>query len=477
MPRAAAFFLSLLLSLSAFGTASLSIVPPATMGEDLRAEWRVIATNRGHEAIEDFPLQMWTSVSIVAMPEGICAPEGRERIDARCVFDLPAGASRELTFTARYDRRFGQFTGRVLGGPLGDLYEHDDALFGPEYAVTSAADSGPGSLRQAILDVNRDCRDFNTPCVIAFEAPLEIRPQAALPAITAAAVLVDGRSWVTIDGSATAAGHGLLLEGSLARVTGLTIRRFRGNGIEANGFSSIIRYNNLVLNGLRGVQVNGGESFVFDNNLSDNLRAGGFFWSSREVLVRRNVVTGNGASGLFFHKPSVSRIASSAEDNVIAFNAQAGLALSLTADGLFAQNTFHDNLGAPIDVGLDGDTRETRAGLPSQGGRVGAPILTSARFDGTATIVTGRVSGRSTGSLIRERVYLYASARADAAEEVVAVVTGETMGLFADLTFTARIERDLRGQWVHAVSSTTYVYNWDDFARGTSELSMPLPVE
>ncbi|HYH07000.1 MAG TPA: hypothetical protein VEK11_08055 [Thermoanaerobaculia bacterium] len=40
-----------------------------------------------------------------------------------------------------------------------------------------------------------------------------------------------------------------------------------------------------------------------------------------------------------------------------------------------------------------------------------------------------------------------------------------------------RFERDLRGQWIHAVSWAIYAYNWDDFARGTSELSVPLPVE
>ena len=476
----APLFLSLFLAVPAFATVSLSLVPPTSMTTDLRAKWHVIATNRGHEAIADFPLRMWTDVSIVDLPEGICTPEGTGRVVARCVFDLPAGASRDLTFTAKYSRSQGLSTGQVLGGPRDDLYESDQAVFGQEYRVTSNADDGPGSLRQAILDVNRDCTSSLGPCVIVFDAPMEIRPRTALPAITAAAVHVDGGLRVTIDGSATSVGHGLLLEGSLARVTGLTIRGFRGNGIEANGFSSIIRYNVLRANGLRGVQVNGGESLVFDNVLSDNLRAGGFFWTPREVRARRNVVTGNGAAGLFFHKPEVSRIASYAEDNVIAFNAQAGLALSLTADGYFAQNTFHDNLGAPIDVGLDGDTRETRDGLPSQGGSIGAPILTSARFDGTATIITGVLARRvdTRGSvLIRESVTLYASGRPDTAEEVIANVSEGPPQLFANGTFTTRIPRDLRGQWIHAVSLAGHWYNGDDIARSVSELSLPLQVQ
>lgn len=467
----APLFLSFFLAVPAFATASLSIVPPTSMTADLRATWRVFATNRGPEAIADFPLHMWTEVSIVDMPEGICTPAGTGRIGARCVFDLPAGASRELTFTAQYDSGQRLSLGQVLGGPLDDLYENEWAVFGPEYRVTSDADEGPGSLRQTILDVNRDCASSFSPCVIAFDAPMEIRLRTALPAITAGAVHVDGGLRVTIDGSATPAGHGLLLEGTRARVTGLTIRGFRGNGIEANGFYSIIRYNVLRENGLRGVQVNGGESLVFDNVLSDNLRAGGFFWTSQEVRARRNVVTGNGASGLFFHKPAVSRIASYAEDNVLAFNAQAGLALSLTADGHFAQNTFRANAGLPIDVGLDGDTRDTRSGLPTQGGRVGAPTLTSARFDGTATVITGHIAPRHTAALIGERVYIYAG------DEVVAVLPGQSRQLFADLTFTAHIPVDLRGQPLRAASFAWYVYNWDDFARANSELSPPIPVD
>jgi hypothetical protein len=470
----APLFLSLFLAFPLFAQVSLTIVPPGSMGDDLRAVWRVYVTNRGSEAVEDFPVKMWTSQSIVGMPAGICAPEGAPRVDALCTLDLPAGATRELTFTAQYDRRFGQFSGAVRGGP-GVLNERDEALLGPEYAVTSTADSGPGSLRQAIEDVNRECKDRDKPCVIAFALdaphPATIRLQTALPAITAAAVHVDGRLQATLDGSAVPAGNGLQLQGSFVRVSGLAISGFPGNGIEVNGPWAVIRYNLLSGNGLRGVQVNRADASVFDNVLIGNRRAGGFFWTEREVLVRRNVVTGNGASGLFFHKPFISRIASYAEDNVIAFNGQAGIALSLTADGDFGRNTFGDNAGLPIDVGLDGDTRDPKPGLLTQGGRVGAPVLTSARFDGTATIVTGRIAARPASSLIGEKVYVYAG------QEVVAVVMGETRQQFADLTFTARIERDLRGQPVRAASFTYYVYNWDDFARGTSELSVPLLVE
>ncbi len=66
-------------------------------------------------------------------------------------------------------------------------------IFGADFPVTTAADSGPGSLRQAILDANRatDCTSTQ-PCTIVLpkvEAPdgvsMRIDLASPLPAITA----------------------------------------------------------------------------------------------------------------------------------------------------------------------------------------------------------------------------------------------------------------------------------------------------
>ena len=455
---------------------SLQVVPPRALGDDLRGEWLVVATNSGHAHVEDLQFKTWSSYSIVSMPTDLCTPDGTQRIDARCIVDIPAGTSRVLRFGAQFPSRSGRFPIFVMGGDT--VLEIDDAVFGREFPVTTDADSGPGSLRQALLDINRECPDWREPCVVTFaldESQQVIRLRTPLPEIVAPTVFVNGgqSAKVVIDG------FGLVFRNLYGRVTGLVVRGSPGNGIESNAGFLAARWNELRGNALRGVQVNDGEAVVFDNILSENTRAGGFFWTQREVLVRRNRVMDNGASGLFFHKLAVSRIASYAQQNSIGGNAHAGIGLSRTAEGDFAMNTFLANRGLPIDVGLDGETRESLGGVPSQGGRVGAPILLSARFDGTNTVVTGRVAAppERSGVQLSDRVYVHASSQPDAPGEVAAVVLGDTQQRFADLTFTVRIPRDLRGQWVRATSLASFWYNFDDIARATSELSAALPVD
>ena len=456
---------------------ALRLVPPSAIGEDFRGEWRVVVTNDGGAA-EPVVLTARAPLDpVVAMPAEICAPDASAPQWAVCTFTLAAHESRELAFTVQYRSRTGYFG---FGALTDTVAESDQVIFGREYAVTSSADDGPGSLRAALLDVNRECVTFPDPCVVVFrlDEPT-IRPGTALPEIVAPHVYLDGRALprVVLDGSAVPEGHGLLIRSlGAARVEGLTIANFPGNGIEATGGLALdVRHNELRSNGLRGLQVTDASTVsVSDNVLAFNQRAGAFFWTKGSVGVRRNHVIGNGASGLFFHKPAGFPVwdSATAVDNVIEHNAHAGIGLSLAAQGNFAGNTFRHNASLPIDVGLDGDTREPWAGVPGHGGRIGAPSITSARFDGTATIVEGRIAPRNGSIVFDEVVTIYAGTTPAEAEVVARVetVNGPT-------TFTARIERDLRGLTLRAATSARYLLNFDDPAPGTSELSAPVPVE
>ena len=102
------------------------------------------------------------------------------------------------------------------------------------FFVTTTADSGPGSLRQAILDSNAATGSTNT---IDFDIPGQgvqtIAPASPLPAITNP-VLIDGFSQpgydgtplIELNGSQAGTGDGLTITGPDVTVRGLDINNF-----------------------------------------------------------------------------------------------------------------------------------------------------------------------------------------------------------------------------------------------------------
>jgi len=104
------------------------------------------------------------------------------------------------------------------------------------FVVTDAGDSGPGTLRQAILDANAaagaDTITFDLPGEGAVRS---IRPLSALPEITGQTTL-DATTQpgvaVELDGSAAGAGaNGLTVSGHDSVIRGLVINRFSGHGV------------------------------------------------------------------------------------------------------------------------------------------------------------------------------------------------------------------------------------------------------
>src|SRR5262249_53569470 len=117
--------------------------------------------------------------------------------------------------------------------------------------VTTTADSGPGSLRQAILDANAftgaaNSIDFDI-ATIAFAIPgsgvQTIAPLSPLPAI-GSQVLIDGESQpgysgtprIAINGSQAGGGDGLTIIGADVTVRGLDVSNFsQGAGVHLTG--------------------------------------------------------------------------------------------------------------------------------------------------------------------------------------------------------------------------------------------------
>ena len=115
------------------------------------------------------------------------------------------------------------------------------------YTVSNKNDSGPNSLRQAILDSNtnpgKDTIAFNIS-----SAPFNIIPTSALPTISEP-TLIDGSTQPGYAGEpligivGTSAGvnvNGLVLLTPDSEVRALAINRFDGNGIQINGSGNVI---------------------------------------------------------------------------------------------------------------------------------------------------------------------------------------------------------------------------------------------
>lgn len=175
-----------------------------------------------------------------------------------------------------------------------------------QLVVTTLADNGPGSLRQAILDANAS----PAADVITFVPGLAglILLQTPLPSLNGTGDTIDGTgAAVVLDGSALAAGVGVQVSKSNVTARGLTIQNFPDSGIAvgATGGATVTGVaidGNTLINNLRAIFVTGtgpGNSTltVTNNTAFDNGRNGIVIFGSSgntsdtlTVLVDNNTV-------------------------------------------------------------------------------------------------------------------------------------------------------------------------------------------
>ncbi len=230
--------------------------------------------------------------------------------------------------------------------------------------VTTTADSGPGSLRQAILDAN----GRSGPTLLYFQLPgsgvQTIAPLSALPVITAP-VLIDGTTQagyagtpiVRLDGSASGGANGLVLTGGQSTVRGLAIGGFHDAIVLSGNGNDIVRGNYL------GVDTDGTTAFA-------NSGAG-----VRLTDSSNNVVGGAGPG----------------QGNTIANNAGAGIAVTGASTGdALRGNVLYANGGPGIDLGDNGHTPNDSLGHSGPNAYLNFPVLTSATL-GQTTVVQGEL--------------------------------------------------------------------------------------
>jgi uncharacterized repeat protein (TIGR01451 family) len=183
-------------------------------------------------------------------------------------------------------------------------------LLAATYSVTNTNDSGPGSLRQGILDANSGA--CAAPCAIEFSisgpppgAVFTIAPLTPLPWITASNVTIDGATQTAFWGDTNPAGPEVLIDGSLSG----TIT----TGFVLAGSSNVIR--NLAISGFAP---SGGSGFAITVNgaSTHNVIAGNYIGTDPTGSTR----VGNYAGIVIFGPDNIVGGTSAADRNVVSGN-------------------------------------------------------------------------------------------------------------------------------------------------------------
>ncbi|HYC93994.1 MAG TPA: right-handed parallel beta-helix repeat-containing protein [Thermoanaerobaculia bacterium] len=328
-------------------------------------------------------------------------------------------------------------------------------------AVTNVQDSGPGSLRAAIEDVNEHCSTLS--CRIVFELPGEaphtIVPAAPLPPIVADRILIEAlKTPVILDG--TAAGKGLEMHVACEGVvSGLTFRNFHATEglwyttrrpcVSENWERRYFIFDNRFERNRRGLILDGAPMPLVQGNLfRENTFSGIWIWRG-SAWLQYNDIEDNGASGVFIG-PAVRE--THLLWNRIRGNREMGVAVARGAGHIDIQsNNISDNGGLGIDWGLDGVTppREDDSATETN-----APTILGAYYDAPSnqTQVTLSVRTRITpafpgGYVVVE---LFANGKPDGDGEVL---LGASVVPPDGTPVTLFVTGDHRGKWINATAS------------------------
>lgn len=216
------------------------------------------------------------------------------------------------------------------------------------FSVTNIDDSGPGSLRQAILDSNAT-PELNT---IAFDISpgglQTIRPLSTLPTITRS-VIIDGTTQPGYDGSPlielrgnTARGNGLQVTAGNSTVKGLIINSFPGTGIELEGNGG-----NVIVGNFVGTDPSGTLSLANTVGLQiascSNNTIGG------TAKGERNLISGNGFAGVRILRGTAAADGNVVEGNLIGTDINGTSALPNIGDGLYFLDSSNNRIGGTTE--------------------------------------------------------------------------------------------------------------------------------
>ena len=348
------------------------------------------------------------------------------------------------TFSKRESRSHGARSHTSSGG-LGALVEPvERRLLFALFVVTTTADSGPGSFRQAITDANASLNDPFDPDTIVFNIPgtgvHTITPLSPLPAITDPVTIdASGPDGVTpsveLDGSLAGAGADGLEFASTdsifaSFVTGFYINSFSGNGIHITGNSNGVGLNYI------GLDPSG-------------------------------AAAGNGGAGILIESSN-----NFASDNVIAFNGGDGITVASGRGNDVAVNNIYSNGDLGIDLGNDGVTPNDA--LDPDGGAndlQNFPVLDKPTLAATGgVLVTGTLNSTPNTDF---DIAFYTSPTADGEGQTFRDHISVRTDASGNATFAVTLAGATENDFVTA-TATSLVFTSDFLLLNTSEFSAPV---
>jgi parallel beta-helix repeat protein len=254
---------------------------------------------------------------------------------------------------------------------------------GETIQVTTTADSGAGSLRQAILTANANPGLDTIVFQISGTPPFTITPASALPAITDPVVIdattepgYAGKPLIELNGASSGSGTiGLRLTIGGTTLRGLAINRFPLQALELDGPSNVIQGNFIGTDVTGTIQRDNGAYAILINGSSGNLIGG------------TNAGNGNLVSGgLSANSPGIYILTASnnvVQGNLIGVNATGTAAFNSVNDGVVLYNSNTNLIGGPTPAagniisgnGASGVYLTAKAtGNVIQGNRIGTGI-------------------------------------------------------------------------------------------------------
>jgi PKD domain/RTX calcium-binding nonapeptide repeat (4 copies) len=271
------------------------------------------------------------------------------------------------------------------------------------FTVLNTNDSGPDSLRQAILDANgspgADQITFN----IGGGGVQTIAPLSALPTITDA-VTIDGTTQLGFAGSpiielsgasAGSPASGITITAGNSTVRGLVINRFATFGIHLMGNGNNVIAGNFIGTDVTGMSALGnGDAGIMMRNSANNTIGG-------TTAAARNVVAANGGSGAPNAAHGIVMFLAGATGNIVqgnyvGTNAAGTAALGNVGGGVVLNGGAHHNL-----VGTDGDgVNDAAEGNLISGGSAheGAGVILAAAGTNNNRVAGNRIGTDVTGT-------------------------------------------------------------------------------